>query len=47
MNHFLASLDEFQAALEADDAAAAMPLADTVHEGQHELSETIDGWLGT
>ncbi len=29
------------------DAAAAAPLAHTAREGHHELSETIDGWLGT
>ncbi|MGH2620748.1 MAG: hypothetical protein ACRDHG_09290, partial [Anaerolineales bacterium] len=47
VEHFLATLAEFQAALEADDAAAATPLAETVHDEQHELSEMIDGWLGT
>jgi len=47
VEHFVATLGEFEAALEADDAAAATPLAETVHDEQHELSETIDGWLGT
>ena len=46
LDHFLATLEEFQAALEADDAAAAAPLAETVHDEQHELSESIDGWMG-
>ncbi len=47
VEHFLATLGEFQATLEADDAAAAIPLAETVHDEQHELSEMIDGWLDT
>jgi glutamine synthetase len=46
VEHFLATLGEFQAALEADDAAAATSLAETVHDEQHELSERVDGWLG-
>jgi hypothetical protein len=46
VEHFLATLEEFQAALEADDSAAAAPLAETVHDEQHELSESIDGWMG-
>jgi len=47
VEQFLATLGELQAALEADDPAAATPLAETVHDEQHELSESIDGWLGT
>lgn len=47
VEHFLPMLGELQAALEADDAAAATAIAETVHEEQHELSEIIDGWLGT
>jgi len=47
VDHFLATLGELQAALEADDAAAATAIAETVHDEQHELSEMIDGWLGT
>jgi hypothetical protein len=43
---FVTLLDEFAAALEADDAEAAAPLSDEVHDAQHELSHTIDDWLG-
>ncbi len=46
VEHFLATLEEFRAALEADDAAAAAPLAEAVHDEAHELSEMVDGWLG-
>jgi len=46
VEHFLATLGEFQAALEADDAVAGAPLAEAVHDEQHELSEMIDGWMG-
>jgi glutamine synthetase len=46
VEHFLATLEEFKSALGADDAAAAAPLAETVHDEAHELSEMVDGWLG-
>ena len=46
VEHFLATLEEFKSALEADDAAAAAPLAEAVHDEAHELSEMVDGWLG-
>jgi hypothetical protein len=39
-------LGEFAAALDADDGAAAAPLATELHEVQHDLSHAIDGWLG-
>lgn len=43
---FVTLLDEYAAALEADDAAAATPLSEEVHDAQHELSHEIDTWLG-
>lgn len=44
---FTTLLEEFSAALEADDAAQSTELADQVHDAQHELSHAIDAWLGT
>lgn len=44
---FTTLLEEFAAALEADDAVQATGLADQVHDAQHELSHAIDAWLGT
>jgi len=46
VNNFLGRLQEFHASLEVDDAAAAAPLAETVHDEAHQLSEMIDGWMG-
>lgn len=43
---FLATLDEFAAALDADDAEAAAPLAAELHTVQHDFSHAIDNWLG-
>jgi hypothetical protein len=43
---FMTLLDEFAAALEADDAEAATRLSEEVHDAQHELSHAIDDWLG-
>jgi hypothetical protein len=44
---FVALLDEYASALEADDAEAAARLSEEVHDAQHELSHAIDAWLGT
>ena len=46
VNNFLGTLQDFQASLEVDDAAAATPLAEAVHDEAHQLSEMIDGWMG-
>ncbi len=42
---FLSSLAELQAALTADDVAAATTAANTVHDTQHELSHALDHWM--
>ena len=44
---FGATLDEFAAALEADNVADAVRLSEEVHDAQHEFSHAIDAWLGT
>ena len=43
---FIESLAAFAAALEADNAAEAVELSETVHDAQHELSHEIEHWLG-
>ena len=43
---FIESLGAFAAALEADNAAEAVELSETVHDAQHELSHEIEHWLG-
>ena len=43
---FIELLGAFAAALEADNAAAAVELSETVHDAQHELSHEIEHWLG-
>jgi hypothetical protein len=43
---FLAQLAEFGAALEADNGEEAARLADLTHETQHDLSHSIDDFLG-
>jgi ABC-type transporter Mla subunit MlaD len=42
---FLGTLNNFSAALAADDTQAAIETSDTVHDAQHELSHAIDHWL--
>jgi hypothetical protein len=42
---FVAVLEEFAVALDADNAADAAALATGLHEAQHDLSHAIDGWL--
>ncbi|MBI5965297.1 MAG: hypothetical protein HY863_17615 [Chloroflexi bacterium] len=42
---FIESLGSFAAALEADNAAGAAELSETVHDAQHEFSHSIDYWL--
>jgi len=42
---FLTQLDEFRAALEANNGEEAARLADLTHEAQHDLSHTIDEYL--
>ena len=39
-------LEEFSAALEADDAEAAATLAAEAHTAQHDLSAALDEWMG-
>lgn len=43
---FSESLTAFGAALEADNVAEAVALSETVHDAQHELSHSIDHWMG-
>ena len=43
---FSASLGKFATALEAGNVNGAIGIAETVHDTQHELSHTIDQWLG-
>ncbi|MBK8419467.1 hypothetical protein [Candidatus Villigracilis saccharophilus] len=43
---FIESLGAFATALEADNAAEAVELSETVHDAQHELSHEIEHWLG-
>ena len=43
---FIESLGTFAAALEADNAADAVELSETVHDAQHELSHAVEHWLG-
>jgi hypothetical protein len=42
----VALLDEFAAALDADDGAEAAVLAAELHTVQHDFSHAIDNWLG-
>ncbi len=44
---FVENVGALSEALANDDAEAAAPLAETVHDAQHELSHSIDDWLGT
>ena len=43
---FVNVLDEFAAALDADNGEEAATLATEVHEVQHDFSHAIDDWLG-
>jgi len=43
---FIETLTSFASALEADNAAEAVTLSETVHDAQHELSHEIEHWLG-
>jgi ABC-type molybdate transport system permease subunit len=43
---FIKSLGEFAAALEADNVTDAIEISETVHDAQHELSHSIDHWMG-
>lgn len=43
---FTESLTTFAAAWEADNIADAVELSETVHDAQHELSHSIDHWMG-
>jgi hypothetical protein len=44
---FVGLLEDFAAALEADNGEQAVELSDQVHDAQHELSHAIDAWMGT
>lgn len=43
---FVSLLEDFAAALEADNGEESAKLADEVHEAQHDLSHAIGEWLG-
>lgn len=43
---FVTLLEEFAAALEADNGPEAAALATELHEVQHDFSHAIDAWLG-
>ena len=43
---FIESLAAFATTLEADNAAEAVELSETVHDAQHELSHAIEHWMG-
>jgi hypothetical protein len=43
---FITQLEAFRAALEADNAEEAARLTDLTHEAQHDLSHSIDDFLG-
>jgi hypothetical protein len=43
---FIESLGAFGAALETDNIADAVKLSETVHDAQHDLSHSIDHWMG-
>lgn len=44
--HFQGMLADFAAAMADDDYDAALPLADMVHDHEHEFSSEISAWLG-